>query len=131
MIEDEVPKEFLEAIEHLPKDIMRAKYDGNSCPEKKRTSVKKTRRFHATIDLHGFTREEALIVLKTALTRAKGKNRTLLVITGKGNNSEGGRGVIREAVLEYLAREGCAFIREFRFASSKNGGNGSIEIETK
>ncbi len=122
---------FLEALDNLPEDIISAKFDGVTSPCKPESKHSACSAFDATVDLHGYTKTEALIALRALLTRTKGKKRRLLVITGKGLNSEDGRGVVREAVYAYLQSAGSLFVREFGFASPKNGGDGAIEILTK
>ena len=124
-------KLFIEALNNLPDDILTAKYDGYLPRKKTQRKAAVESPFDKTIDLHGLTKPEALTVLRNTLSVAKGKRRKILVITGKGKNSEGGCGVIREAVLNFLSKAGSLFIREYKFASSKNGGDGAIEILTK
>ncbi|MFC1692800.1 Smr/MutS family protein [Candidatus Latescibacterota bacterium] len=122
---------FFDALNNLPEDILSAKYNG--CDTEKKNLSKKIRknRFHETIDLHGLTKAEALNVLRNALIMARGKNQRILVITGKGNNSDGGYGVLRETVWNFLQKAGSLYVREFDFASRQNGGDGAIEILTK
>ena len=122
---------FINAINNLPDDILTAKYDGYRPRKKARRKDDPESPFDKTIDLHGLIKAEALTVLRNTLSIAKGKRRKILVITGKGNNSEGGCGVIREAVLNFLRKAGSIYIREYKFASGKNGGDGAIEILTK
>ena len=121
-------KLFEEALETLPDDLMRAKYGGN--PPESGTSRGKTAHpssHHKTIDLHGRTRAEALIILRKELMVAKGSGGRLLVITGRGNRS-GGRPVIRDAVVAYLEKAGSVYVRDFGFAAPENGGDGAIDI---
>jgi len=126
---------FIDAINNMPSDVMSAKYDGhNFCkkPNKKgRNKATVDAPFDRTIDLHGYTKSEALAVLRNTLTSARGKRQKILVITGRGNNSEERRGVIREAAINFLEKAGSLYIRRYRFASQKNGGDGALEIFTK
>lgn len=122
---------FLEAIDNLPEDILSAKFDGGTPLRKPEPKRRPGSAFDETIDLHGYTKTEALIALRALLDRTKGRRLKLLVITGKGLNSEDGRGVVREAVFAYLQTAGTLYVREFGFASPKNGGDGAIEILTK
>ena len=131
MADNETSDAFLDALNNLPDDILRAKYGGEPLSASKPQSQKRKDHFDRSIDLHGFTCDEAIVILKNTLMRANGCKRRLLIITGKGNNSDGGHGVIREAVLEYLRGEGSVYVRECNFAASKHGGSGSIEILTK
>ena len=122
---------FLDAINNLPDDILRAKYNGYNPKKTKSSQITPKSPFDDTIDLHGLTRREALLNLRNTLTYAKGRRLRILVITGKGNHSEDGYGVIREAVCNFLEKEGKVYIREYGFAPRKNGGEGAIEIFTK
>ena len=124
-------KLFFDAINNLPDDILPAKYDGYLPRKRMRSKNIPDSQFDKTIDLHGLTRAEALAVLRNALSIAKGKRRKILVITGKGKRSEGGRGVIRESVLNFLDKAGSLNIREYKIASGRDGGDGAIEIVTK
>jgi len=122
---------FIEAINNLPDDVIRAKFEGRTPERKARVKKPLDTPFDKTVDLHGLTRKEALRVLRATLTSARGKRLRILVITGKGRNSEDGRGVVREAVRDYLEKAGSFFVREFKPASRKNGGDGAFEILTK
>jgi len=122
---------FLDALDSLPDDLLEAKYEGFKPSQRKRQRKVVDTTFDRTIDLHGLTRREALLVLTDALQEAKGKSLRLLVITGRGNNSAGNRGVIRHAVKTYLVKAGALYIRDFRQASLKNGGDGAFEILTR
>jgi len=122
---------FIEAINNLPDDVIRAKFEGRIPGRKARSKNPPDTPFDKTVDLHGLTRKEALRVLQVTLTSARGKRLRILVITGKGKNSGDGRGVIREAVKDYLEKAGSLFVREFKPASRKNGGDGAFEILTK
>jgi len=121
---------FLKALDDLPRDIIGAKYEGApKHPAQKKVRPKASH--DIVIDLHGATKNEAVFRLRITLERARGKHRRILVITGKGNNSEDGCGVLREAVARFLDAGGSAYIREYRFASPEHGGDGAYEIITK
>jgi len=122
---------FIDALKNLPSDIINAKYGGYIHHKKEQSKTFDDSPFDKTVDLHGLTKREALVVLRNTLTSVRGKRHKILVITGRGNNSEGGHGVIREAVINFLEKAGSLFVREYRFASKKNGGDGALEILTK
>ena len=122
---------FLDALNNMPEDILHAKYNGYVTEKGTERKKMSETHFDKTIDLHGFNKREALVVLRNTLSSSKGKRHRILVITGKGNNSDEGYGVIREAVSTYLDKAGPHYIREYKFASHKNGGDGAIEILTK
>ena len=61
------------------------------------------------LDLHGQTREESLRSVERFLLRARADgHRTVLVIHGRGQNSDAGEPVLRPAVQEWLARAAAA-----------------------
>ena len=125
-------KMFEEAIESLPDDIMRAKYEGQPHQSSKKSGGRQSGQVHdATIDLHGFTRAEALVHLRKALIAAKGTGKRLLVITGRGNRSSEGIPVIRDTVIAYLEKAGSLYVRDFRFATPEHGGDGAIDIRVR
>jgi DNA-nicking Smr family endonuclease len=119
---------FLKALDDLPKDIQNAKYGTNPGTEKQT----RPRAVHdLTVDLHGFTRDRALVRLRGVLSRAKGKHLRILIITGRGNNSEGGVGILSKAVEEFLQKSGSPFVREYGRAAPEFGGDGAFDILTK
>ena len=121
---------FRKALENLPEDIHNAKFGGASEPPRPVRSRPKP--VHdSVIDLHGLTRTEAIDRLRIILAWAKGKNRRILVITGRGNRSEDGVGVLREAVARFLETTGAHYIREFSSAAPEFGGGGAFDIVTK
>lgn len=120
---------FLEAIKKIPDDPYEAKFDGFVWEKKQHTSKPRTD-FDMIVDLHGFNKREALRKLKMILTKTRNSGQKLLIITGRGNNSEDGICVIRETIVTYLGREGAKFIRSYCTAPPKHGGNGAIIILT-
>ncbi len=126
-------KAFLDALEKIPDDVMGAKFEGRPPGGSTRRAGKRKcgASFDRTLDLHGFTRREALLSLQDLLHSSKGKSHRILVITGRGNRSENNRGVIREAVRSWLEKAGTLDIRDFRTAAPENGGDGAVEIITR
>ena len=130
--DDKERAQFEEAIESLPDDIMRAKYDGQPPQRSGKRGSRRSGRVHdVTIDLHGFSRTEAIVRLRKALVAAKGTGKRLLVITGRGNRSSAGRPVIRDTVIAYLEKAGSRYIRDFGFAAPEHGGDGAIDIHAR
>ena len=84
------------------------------------------------IDLHGFNAREATAELNNFLISAYHDGfKYLLVITGKGNNSPGKKSIIKALVEENLNKDQYRIIREYRQASTINGGSGAFEILLK
>ena len=99
---------FLRALDEIPDDVLSVKYDSNSrnVRQKRRSQRKGRTGYDLTIDLHGFTGDAALERVKGILRDAKGRRMKILVITGRGNNSEGNVPVIRDTICQYLAGAG-------------------------
>jgi DNA-nicking Smr family endonuclease len=83
------------------------------------------------LDLHGSLREEAISRLKHFITNASaGGQQAVLVITGKGLNSQEGP-VLRGAVAEWLSSRGRALVAEFHPAPREKGGSGAFVVFLK
>ena len=85
----------------------------------------------ARLDLHGQTREESLRAVERFLlqSRADG-HRAVLVIHGRGQNSEAGQPVLRPALHEWLAGAGAARAGVMAFAPAppRAGGTGATIV---
>jgi DNA-nicking Smr family endonuclease len=82
------------------------------------------------LDLHGLTRAEADQETKRFIGEAKMKNMSFVVIVvGKGNNSEDGKSKLRPVVVERLNELiNNKRIRNFESAKPKHGGFGAIYV---
>lgn len=97
------------------------------------------------IDLHGMTQSEAHSALVAYLHAAYSKGRrVVLVITGKGDDSDDGhemlyermarrgRGVLRRSVPQWLAEpELRAVVSSFTTASIRHGGSGALYVHLR
>jgi DNA-nicking Smr family endonuclease len=84
----------------------------------------------AHLDLHGMPFEDARRAVDEFLTEQQKKgHRCVLIVTGKGKNSPGGQGVLRERVPAWLAR-GPSSRRVLAFASARacDGGVGALVV---
>ena len=84
----------------------------------------------AHLDLHGMPLEDARRAVDEFLVaQQKRGRRCVLLVTGKGKNSPGGQGVLREQVPEWLAR-GPSSRRVLAFASARacDGGVGALVV---
>ena len=80
------------------------------------------------IDLHGMTRKEALLKVRFFLENVCYEGlKTVLIITGRGQGSEG-EAVLRQVVEEFLAREAQPWISGWERAPRKLGGEGAIVV---
>ena len=85
----------------------------------------------ARLDLHGQTREEALRAVERFVLRSRADGRrAVLVIHGRGQNSEAGEPVLRPALHEWLASAAGARAGVMAFAPAppRAGGTGATIV---
>jgi len=103
---------------------------------------KKVRRgrvpIEATIDLHGMTQQIAHLTLQRFVRESfKRGDRTILVITGKGQSLQGTqnqlhRGVLRQMLPRWLAEPDLIpLVAGFEFAARHHGGEGAFYVRLK
>jgi DNA-nicking Smr family endonuclease len=80
-----------------------------------------------TLDLHGWTGQEALSELEYFLKKSKRKGlNKVMVVHGKGLHSPGGASVLRPIVKNYL--EKSPLVRDYGRAKLNSGGGGATWI---
>jgi DNA-nicking Smr family endonuclease len=85
----------------------------------------------ARLDLHGQTREESLRAVERFVLRSRADGRrAVLVIHGRGQNSEAGEPVLRPALQEWLASAAAARAGVMAFAPAppRAGGTGATVV---
>lgn len=87
----------------------------------------------ATLDLHGRTRDEVGSLVRGFVRASKKQGRlNLAIVHGKGNNSEGGRGVLQDVVIKALTAGGAApLVDSFATAPRRFGGTGAILLRLR
>ncbi len=81
------------------------------------------------VDLHGLRTEAALRRLEHFVAQASAAGlRTVLVITGKGHHSPGGRGILRQKIEEWIRGHGWRRVRTFSEAPARLGGRGAFVL---
>jgi DNA-nicking Smr family endonuclease len=87
----------------------------------------------ARLDLHGLTQSEAHAALLRFLRAASARGaRLVLVITGKGRQGEGERGVLRRQVPQWLGLpEFRALVVGFEDAHIAHGGEGALYVRVR
>ncbi len=81
------------------------------------------------IDLHGLRAEAALKRLEHFVAGASASGlRAVLVITGKGHHSPGGRGVLRQRVEDWIRERGGRRLRSWSEAPRRLGGRGALVL---
>jgi DNA-nicking Smr family endonuclease len=137
-IEEEERHVFFQALEQmnldvrfedtLPDDVEpRRPLPVNRLRQLKRGAI----RIDLELDLHGLTREEALVSLGRFITGAFNRGqRAVLVITGKGLNSPV-EPVLQGAVAGWLRDKGKGMVAEFAPAPRQMGGSGAFVVFLK
>ena len=93
----------------------------------------KRMRANQTLDLHGMTQREAREAVVAFVRKAHKDGLDILcIVHGKGNHSEGGQGVLRDAVVGALT-ETAAALRVLAFVTAPEalGGSGALLVELK
>ena len=86
----------------------------------------------AELDLHGKTREEAIMMVQNfVMTCHANQFRTALIITGKGHHSGNQGPVLKREVQLWLERNGKQYLRDFYTAPRRFGGSGAIWLNIK
>ena len=97
------------------------------------------REIDARLDLHGLRQHDAYGVLKRFLARCQAEGRRhVLIITGKGGNSEGAdtdfwrspeRGVLRRLVPHWLSEPSLRpYVVSYTESAHKHGGSGALYV---
>lgn len=86
----------------------------------------------ARLDLHGMKTEEARHALAQFVYQGHRRgDRLLLVITGKGLGSEGGRPVLKQEVERWIRRQGAAQLESWSEAPRRLGGRGAYLLRLR
>ena len=88
------------------------------------------RKLRRTVDLHGRTQHEAVLVLRKAFLECKRKRvDSILIIHGIGYNSNPDEGpILKKTVHAMLDHEQCTHIKEYKTALPKDGGEGATIV---
>lgn len=84
----------------------------------------------ASLDLHGLNSEQALDTLLFFIRESYLQSkRCLLIVTGRGKNSPGGRSVLKQEIQSWLTKEPLRkIVLAFCTAQPKDGGAGALYI---
>jgi DNA-nicking Smr family endonuclease len=128
--DDEERRLFLEAMAHLDsvpdKDLTAAARQEPVGVQQWRPSKSKRVEPEARLDLHGKTVPEAVRALRAFLSQAQADElKVVLVITGKGQRSPGGAGVLKGKVEAWIRGRGAPYLRAYSEAPRALGGRGA------
>lgn len=118
---------FLQALDTIPAEGLDKDLPEHN-PQGRFRKLKKSKSGNPAdvLDLHGMTREEALKALSRFVGHAFARKRkTLIVITGKGLRSKGGRSVLKPAVEQWILTQGRYYLRAYSDAPRAYGGRGA------
>ena len=96
---------------------------------KRKSSFRETgERIKATLDLHGFWREEAIVLLADFCQKSADQGfRTILIITGKGIHSKESDPTLKKEVIHWLnSSRGHRMVEYYRFGTRIEGGEGAL-----
>ncbi len=108
------------------------KEKGDASEKRETLTISKLRAMspQATLDLHGFTMEEAEKAVEDFLSECRSSGiRKISIITGKGLHSEDGVGVLKQYVSDLLDKSGC--VTEKSAAPISAGGSGALWVILK
>jgi len=127
--------EFIEDLdwpEKLTKKPLKGKFAGQQKRPKKQSPAKKIAKDFlpdATIDLHGETQSSALTRVERFMQNSKARGcKSLLIITGRGKNSDGNRGVLKSTIWEWLKNQQNINSIRFQKAPDFLGGDGAVLV---
>jgi len=107
-----------------------AKKEADSRAQARKSPSRKTVRRMApqeSLDLHGYTVEEALAELELFLRRSKRRGlKKVLIIHGKGRHSEEGESILRRKVRAYLTES--PLCGEMGVPQASMGGEGAVWV---
>lgn len=108
--------------EYEPEDVGQRRSSSSRAKQLKRGTL----RINAELDLHGYTRDEAIAKLERFIAGAYQRQLdAVLIITGKGINSPEGP-VLQVAAKEWLEGRGKVMVSEFTTAPRDKGGSGAF-----
>ena len=127
---DALMKQIFENVKDVPDEETQPEQTSN---KKSRSSTRDSiKRPDDEIDLHGKTRDEAIIMVQKFVIDCYQKNfRSALIITGKGHHSAENAPVLKREVRLWLERNGDAYLSDFQEAPPRFGGSGAIWLNFK
>lgn len=125
---------FLETIGRLKMDVTFSDQipgvgdKSQAAPGRMRQLKRGAIRIDYELDLHGLTRDEAVAALAPFIEGAHRRGQqAVLVITGKGNNSDG-EPVLQRVTSSWLRDKGRTMVAEFAPAPRELGGEGALVV---
>lgn len=120
---------FLEALDEMESALPKDAEEERQNEGLRRVRSLKERQIGATLDLHGYTQDEALRLLAGFVAAQFAASApVVMVITGKGLHSRGGTSVLKPAVEKWIKERGKRFIARYGEAPRAFGGRGAFVL---
>lgn len=126
---DSFSRLFEKWCENGGNSLLSAQLKDKDAEEKKSTSIGTLRllKVEVSIDLHGFTRQEAANMTHHFLMEEYCKgHKKVEIVTGKGLHSKDGVPVVKESVIEAI--RSLNIVREYYSPRERYGGGGTIHV---
>lgn len=118
---------FLQALESIPVNASAKDQPDPPAQQRFRKLKKGKGGGEMVLDLHGLKLEEAMTELTRFVGRAYAhKRKSVMVITGKGLHSKGGRSVLKPHVERWILQQGRHYLRAYSEAPRAYGGRGAF-----
>ncbi|MCB1051095.1 MAG: Smr/MutS family protein [Acidobacteria bacterium] len=121
--------EFLQAIQSI--EVVPNKDAPDRQPDlpTRKIKVSKKESVEEVLDLHGLTKEEALVQLtQFCVQNFISASPSGLVITGKGLHSQGGSPILKPAVEQWILTQGKRYVKAYAEAPRAFGGRGALVL---
>lgn len=123
----------LDALDEIPDKDARTPAPNRPLGSMRRRPVRRSQiEPDAVLDLHGMKAEEARHALGRFVQSARHRGDShVLVITGKGLRSEGGKSVLKLEVERWIRRAGTSQVEAWSEAPRRLGGRGAYLLELR
>ncbi len=82
-----------------------------------------------TLDLHGLGVREAVAEVERFLRQVQACGEPVVrIVYGKGHGSPGGKGVLRDVIPSWLAREGVGLVERYERLPDATGADGAVRV---
>ena len=131
--EDALMENIFDHIKDVPDKEPMLESEPVTTPQKPRKkSPKPFNRPDAELDLHGKTREEAIMMVQNFVIECRSNRfRNALIITGKGKHSGNSGPVLKKEVGFWLKKNGKPYLKDFGDAPAHWGGTGALWLVFK
>ncbi len=131
-VEGQMFRQAIKELDGVPPEVSSDEPRHQQASVRRLKASSKMLRLEDQIDLHRLRSVEALRRLEVFVHRnSASRARNILVITGKGHHSPGGRGVLRERVEEWIQGPGRRYVSTYAPAPRAQGGRGAFVLSLR